>query len=130
MNCQEEDREEVLQHENSDRDPPRDRVQLAPVVEDFDDNDGAAERRGYSQVKRIEGAGPQRQSQGGEHDHAEHRTSEDLRQPGEGDGAAGPEHLFQIDLQPDHVKEQDQSQLGNGGDRFVVFDEPDADRPD
>ena len=51
-----------------------------------------------------------------------------LRDPSEGDGATGSEYLFQVDFQSDHVEQQDQSQLRDRGDGFVVFNESDADR--
>ena len=98
------------------------------VIENLDDDDGAAERRGHRQIKRVERPGVKWEPQRPEKDDAQNAAAKNLRDAGEGDGATGSEYLFQVDFQSDHVEQQDQSQLGDRGDGFVVFNESDADR--
>ena len=99
------------------------------IVENLDDDDGAAERRSHRQIKRVERSSVKRESQGSEQDDAQNAAAKNLRDAGEGDGATGSEYLFQVDFQSDHVEQQDQSQLRDRGDGFVVFNESDADWP-
>ena len=57
LHGEEDDDEEILQHEDAERDAARERVEFALVVEDLDDDDGGTQRHRHAQVERLEPAG-------------------------------------------------------------------------
>ena len=56
LDREEQDREQVLHHQDAERDAARQRVELELVVEHLDDDDGAAQRDGGGEIERVEAA--------------------------------------------------------------------------
>ena len=62
LDRQEQDREDILQHQHAERDAARQRVEFAFLVEHLDDDDGARQRAGDAEIKRIETAAAERKA--------------------------------------------------------------------
>ena len=126
----EQDDEDVLQHQDAERDAAGQRVELALVVQQLHDDDGAAERGGGREIERIPARAADRHPEQQKKSDPERAAADDLHGGGHHDGAAGTDDLLEVDLQPDHEQQEDQAELGDGGDRFRRGDEAQSGRPE
>src|SRR5262249_2617297 len=117
LNRQEENREQILQDEHTQRDPPRQRIELALVVEQLDDNHGAAERDRDAKIERVPVAGgAERQPDRPEQGDPERTASEDLCRRRYHDHFPRPDDFLQVDFHADHEQHEDETQLSDCGD--------------
>ena len=123
------DREQVLQHQHAKRQAAGQGVELALVIEYFDDDDRAAQRRSHREVERVEPPVAEMEPPRPEEQQAQHASSKDLGGGGDGDGASGTEHLLEIDLQTDHEEQQAELDLRDDRDMFVCLDDTETARP-
>ena len=54
--------EQILKHQDTERDPARERVQFPFIVENLDDDHGAADGPGDPEVESIEPSAPERKT--------------------------------------------------------------------
>lgn len=121
-----EDHRQVLKHEHTKRDPSGQRVELLLVVEHLDYDDRAAERSCNGQIKGVPFSATESESAETEKNHAERNSAENLHKRCESNGTAGTGDFLQVDLQPDHEEQKNQSQLRNGRDRFGRLDKAES----
>ncbi len=126
LHGKEQNREDVLQHEDAEGDAARQRIELTLLIQHLDDDDGAAQCAGDAQIERIEAALPHRQSDRHEERDAKQAAADQLSARPEQDHPAGTDDLLQIDFQPDHEQHEDQAELGNGVDRVPRLHPPHA----
>src|SRR6476659_2149234 len=126
LHRQKQDGEDILQHQYAERNAAGQRVELAFLVQDLDDDDGAAQRAGDAQIQRIKAASPHREPDAHEEQDAEHASAHELPAGGKQDHPAGAHDLLQIDFQPDHEQHEDQAKLGDDDDGFLRLDQAGA----
>src|SRR5262249_16294624 len=119
---EEQDRENVLQYEDTERDASGQRIKLAFLVEHLDDDDGRGERAGHAQIKRVELAAAERQSDAAEEQDTEQAAADQLAAGSNQNHGGGANDLLEVDLEPDHEQHEDQAELGDDGDRLLGLD--------
>ncbi|MHC2425746.1 hypothetical protein ACVIST_002491 [Bradyrhizobium elkanii] len=76
LHRQEQDREDVLQHQHAECDAPRQRIQLALLVEHLDDDHGRGQRAGDAEIDRVELAAADRKPDSGKERHADQAAAD------------------------------------------------------
>lgn len=122
LHRQKQDGEDILEHQNAERDAAGQRVELALLVEHLDDDDGARQRAGDAEIERIEMTAAERQADAGEEQNAEQAAAEELAAGREQDHPSRPHDLLQVDLETDHEQHENQTELGDDADRFLRLD--------
>src|SRR5262249_10919837 len=120
LHRQEQNGKQVLRHQYSERDAADQCIEFAFVVKDFDNNDGAAERRAYRQVQSIQIASAPAMGEKFEEKETQPPTADYLHPRRHYDGAPRPQDLLEVNLQPNHEQQENQSQLGNRSNGFAV----------
>ena len=114
LHREEQDGKDILQHQHAERDAPRQRVELAFLVQHLDDDDRARQRAGDAKIQRVElAAAAHRQADPHKEQDTEQAAAQELPAGGEQDDLAGPHDLLEVDLQPDHEQHEDQAKFGN-----------------
>jgi hypothetical protein len=86
----------------------------------------AAERRGYSQIKRIPFSSGQREPHQIKNCHSSDGAAQDLRCCGDKDRGSRTDDFFQIDLETDHEEQKNQPQLRNRSDGLLSVDQSES----
>jgi hypothetical protein len=118
LDCEKEDDRQVLKHQHTQRDPSGQGIELFLVIEHFDNDDCAAERSCNGQIKGVPFSAAESESAETEKNHTERNSAEDLHQRGECYGTPSTGDFLQVDLEPDHEEQENQSQLRNCRDRL------------
>ena len=106
MNREKENREQVLNHQHTERDPAHQCVQFVFVVENLDDDDRAAQGCREREVERVQLALAQSESEKLEQEEPEQSAAYKLHHGGHENRLARGQHLFEIDFETDHEQEE------------------------
>ncbi len=130
LDGEEEDDEEVLQHEQTQRHAAGQGIEFALVVEHLDDDDRTAQGGSDAEVKCVPFSAGDREAQRPEERDTDHAAADDLRDRAHEDRTARADDFLQIDLEADHEKQEEETEFGDGLDRVLVVDEAKPHRAD
>ena len=116
LDGEEENRRQVLENEHAERDASGQGVEFLFFVEDFDNDDRAAERGGHPEIKRVPLAATEAKPATFEESNAQHHATDDLHERSQGNRFPRADNFLQIDLQADHEEKKNQPELRDRGD--------------
>jgi len=123
LNCKHPDRPQILDHEDAEGDPSRQRVQLELVVEELDHDKGARQAHARGEVKERIVAGRVAHADQVEEAPPECDAYRHLQSAGEENGRACRRQLLEVDLEPDDEEQENEPDLGDSLDAGLVLDE-------
>jgi hypothetical protein len=93
------------------------------VVENFDDDDRAAQRKRDRQIKSVQPSIPKREAKRPQRRQQQQTSTDDLNSCRDQNRATGIRHFLQIDFEADHEKEKNQAEARDFVDGSLTVDE-------